>query len=484
MNPSSPQAGSTRRRFLGQSACAALSSIPVLNTLLNLQLARRAAAQGGGTDRKTLVCLFLQGGNDSFNWLMPRDAARHAVYSTTRGNLAIPQGNLLALNQDGGDGLSYGIHPSCAGQQQLFNGLGGDTLKRRAAFITNIGTLIHPVTKAQYLAESIALPRALYSHSDQIDQWQTSVPQGLTQLSGWGGRAADIMHSTYNTGDASMGVSLSGNNLFQVGQSTEQFVVTNNGALTFTNSGSTDPADPLFAKNTAHRSMIEGHYKSLLHEGYAQLTKKSVDFQQYFHTQFSAFNESRIATIFPNSYLSTQMRAVAKIIALRPELGLRRQTIFVGFGGWDHHGELLNTQAGMLAAVDGALLAFQRALEELGVADSVITFTCSDFGRTLRSNGRGTDHAWGGNALIMGGPVQGGRIYGAFPNLALESSDDTGYGGRLIPTTSVDALFAEMLRWFGVSAGDLPYILPNVANFYNPSGSTLPIGFLRPGTWS
>ena len=134
--------------------------------------------------------------------------------------------------------------------------------------------------------------------------------------------------------------------------------------------------------------------------------------------------------------------------------------------------------------MDDALFAFQRALETLGVADSVITFTASDFGRTLRSNGRGTDHAWGGNTLLMGGPVQGGRVYGTFPDLTLESSDDTGYGGRMIPTTSVDQLFAELLRWFGVTAADMSYVLPNIANFYNVNSGSLPIGFLRPGTWT
>jgi uncharacterized protein (DUF1501 family) len=172
------------------------------------------------------------------------------------------------------------------------------------------------------------------------------------------------------------------------------------------------------------------------------------------------------------------------MIALRQALGLHRQTIFITFGGWDHHGELLNTQAGMLNTLNAALTAFQRALEQLTLQDGVITFSASDFGRTLRSNGRGTDHAWGGNALVMGGPVQGGRVYGAFPDLTLESADDTGYGGRMIPTTSVDSFFAEMLRWFGVPASGMSSVLPNIGNFYNVNSPSLPIGFLKPGMWS
>ncbi|MEQ1850497.1 MAG: hypothetical protein ABMA01_02785, partial [Chthoniobacteraceae bacterium] len=156
---------STRRQFLGQAGCAALSSVSMLNMLLNLKLANHAAAQGSPTDRKTLVCLFLHGGNDSFNMLVPRDAARHATYTTTRGNLALSQASLRTLNQDtGGDGQLYGLHPSCAGFQELFNGLGGDTAKRRLSIVTNVGTLIQPTNKAQYLAESVPLPRALFSH--------------------------------------------------------------------------------------------------------------------------------------------------------------------------------------------------------------------------------------------------------------------------------------------------------------------------------
>ena len=483
MNPASL----SRRNFLGQSACAALSSVPLMNTLLNLKLANNAAAQGAFTDRRTLVCIFLHGGNDSFNMLVPRDAARHATYSTSRGNLALPLANLRTLNQDaGGDGQLYGIHPSCAGMQELFNGLGGDTAKRRLSILTNVGTLIQPTTKAQYLAESVPLPRALFSHSDQIDQWQTSVPQGLTQLAGWGGRAADVLHASSNTGQSSMSISLSGNNLFQVGNNTQQFVITPGGALSFTAAAGGQPAtNPLTLKNAAHRSLIEQHYGNLMQQSFSQLTKGSLDLQEYFQTLFNSFDESRIQTPYPaNNYLGSTLRTVAKTIALREQLGLRRQTIFVGYGGWDHHGELLNTQSGMLAYLDAALLAFQKSLEELGVQNDVITFSCSDFGRTLRSNGRGTDHAWGGNALVMGGPIQGGRIVGSFPNLALDSGDDVGFGGRLVPSTSVDKFFAELLRWFGVSAANMSYVLPNIANFYNVNSSTLPLGFLRPGTWA
>ena len=474
-----------RRQFFGKSACAAMSSMPVLNTLVNLKLAQSAAGQGGPTDHRTLVCLFLNGGMDSFNWLVPRDPARHGIYTTTRGNLALTTGQLLNLDQDGGDGQLYGIHPSCVGLQEMFNGTGNFSGKRRAAVMSNVGTLIQPVTKAQYLAESVALPRALYSHSDQIDQWQTSVPQGMTQLSGWAGRAADMLHDTVNEANSiAMNISLAGNSLWQVGNATTQFVVTDRGALTFTGSEITDPLHAMKLKNTAHRSIIQQNYSNLLQQSYGQLTKSSIELQEFFLQQYNNHDDSAVAPLFPTgNYIAQQFRAAAKMIALRQALGLHRQTIFIGFGGWDHHGELLNTQAGMLTTMSAALTAFQRALDQLGLQDSVITYTASDFGRTLRSNGRGTDHAWGGNALMMGGPVQGGRIYGTFPNQTLESADDTGYGGRMIPTTSVDSFFAEMLRWFGVPASGMSTVLPNIGNFYNVNSSSLPVGFLRAGSW-
>lgn len=478
-----------RRKFLGQSACKALSSVSVLNMILNLKLANQAAAQGAGgsapTDHKTLVCVFLHGGNDSYNMLVPRDATRHAIYSTTRSNLALPMANLNPLTEINPVGSQlYGLHPSMTGLAEMFNGIGGNTSKRRLAFVSNVGTLIQPATKAQYLAESVPLPRALFSHSDQIDQWQTSVPQGLSQLAGWGGRAADVLHSVSNNAQTAMNISLAGNNLFQVGNQTQQFVVTSSGALSLTQPNESSATNPLKVKNDAHRSLIEQQYDNLIEQSFSQLTKGSLDLQQYFQTLFNTFNNSLITTPFPNNYLAQQFLAAAKIIYLRQALGLRRQTIFLSFGGWDHHDELLSTQAGMLAILDGALTAFQKTLEELNLADSTITFTASDFGRTMRSNGRGTDHAWGGNAMVMGGSINGGKVYGTFPDQQLDSSDDVGYGGRFLPTTSVDAFFYEMLRWFGVSAANMSYVLPNIANFHNPNSVSLPINYLKPGTWT
>ncbi|MGY8675497.1 MAG: DUF1501 domain-containing protein, partial [Verrucomicrobiia bacterium] len=316
------------------------------------------------------------------------------------------------------------------------------------------------------------------------EQWQTSLPQGASQLTGWGGRAADILHSSLNTGQTSMSISFAGNNVFQVGDTTEQFVVTPSGALTFTGSTQTDTNHPVFLKNQAITGLMEQHYSNLVDRAFTQLTRKSVGEQAFFQQVFESFDEASVTTPFPGSNIGSQLFAALKTIGIRQQLGLRRQTIMVTYNGWDHHGELLETQNGMLRTLAPAMHAFQSALEELNLQDDVVTFCSSEFARTLRSNGRGTDHAWGGNAMVMGAPVDGGKMYGAFPDLALESADDVGRGGRLIPTLSVDEMFGDLLRWFGVSNADLPLVLPNLPEFHSIASNSLPLGFIRPGTYT
>ena len=463
-----------------------------MSTLLNLKMAGQAAAAGlpsGGDDCKTLVCIFLHGGIDSFNVLVPRDAARYAEYAASRTNLALDDESLLTLNQSGGDGELYGLHPGTSGIQNLFNGVGGDATKRRLSFVSNVGTLIEPTSMAAYENDSASLPVALFSHIDQIEQWQTSLPQGGNNLTGWAGRAADVLHSTRNQDQASMSLSFSGNNIFQVGSTTQQFVMTPEGALSFSQSGN-DPANATVQKNIAVKSMVDQHYTNLMETAFAELTKQALDQQEFIQERFDSLPDDFLTTPFPNNYLAQQMQGALRMIHLREQLGLRRQTIFLSFGGWDHHGELLENQDAMLRQLSPALEAFQAGLEELELEDSVITFTASDFGRTLRSNGRGTDHAWGGNQIVMGGPVAGGQVTGNYPSLAIDGPDDIGRGGRLLPTTSVDEFFAELLLWFGLSPDDFSAVLPNLSNFYNPSTavpsdpSTFPIGFLKPNQFA
>jgi uncharacterized protein (DUF1501 family) len=483
----------SRRTFLRQANCAAVGSTAILNTLLNLRLANSVAAQGGPLDSRALVCIFLSGGMDSFNMLVPWEATRYATYSVTRGAFGSDGGLALdrnALRQLAAPSNDFGLHPSCANLQAMANGTGAFAGKKRLAFVTNAGTLVQPITKAQFNAwengqnAALPVPRALFSHSDQIEQWQTAVPQGMSQLSGWAGRVADILTSYYNTGGNSMSISLGGNNVFQVGNSTQQFVITPSGALSFEGDTGGATSNLFQLKNAALRNTLEQHYTNLLTESFARLTKQSDDAQLLFQTQFDSATAqlgSAVDALFPpNNYVATTLKAVVKTIKIRSLLGLRRQTFFVSYGGWDHHGELLNTEAGMLSILDAALGAYQQALEMLGLQNDVITFTCSDFGRTLRSNGRGTDHAWGSNTMVFGGKVDGGKIFGSYPDLTLDGPDDVGRGGRLLPSIAADLYFAELLRWFGVSAANMSYVLPNIANFWNPNTSSPPIGFTLP----
>ncbi len=472
-----------RRTFLKRTTCGAMSSLPVLSTLLSLKAANQAAAAnlGNGNDCKSIVCVFLGGGNDSFNTLVPIDS-QHAEYSVSRSNLALPIEDLLALNQlPDGDGRSYGLHPSLPGLAELFHGYKGDANKRRLAVVANIGTLLEPTTKDSYLNETVKLPKALFSHSDQQQQWQTSVPQGMNDLSGWGGRIADVLHSELNTGKTSMSISLNGNNVFQTGNQTKPFVITPSGALVFEDGRYEWPGGdhPYTIKNDALRSALEEEHNNLIRQAFNNVMTDSIESQALYQEAYESFDESRVNFNFgSNNYLQQQLGGALKSIALREQLGLRRQTIFVETGGFDNHLELLGNHRTELRSVNDAAYAFQDGLETLGLAESVITVFISEFGRTLRSNGRGTDHAWGGNIFVMGAPVAGGRVYGKFPSLALDGPDDIGRGGLIVPTLSVDEFYAEILQWFGVSNTDIPYVLPNIENFYTV-GSGTPIGFLN-----
>jgi uncharacterized protein (DUF1501 family) len=315
-------------------------------------------------------------------------------------------------------------------------------------------------------------------------------------LTGWGGRAADIIHNAANTEQTGtyympMNFSVAGNSAFQIGASQGQFVITGAGALAFSGSGGDSAV--LQAKQHVIQdtvaSPVEEHYRNLFHRTHARITANSMargeDFQQHFSNPDLMIGDENVTSVvnaapFPNHWISAQFRAAVKTIAIRQQLKLRRQTVFIDFGGWDHHAELLQNHGNMLAVLDSALYAFQQCLETLHLEDDVITFTASDFGRTLRSNGQGTDHAWSGHHIVMGGPVAGGQIRGTYPSLVIDGADDIGRGGRIFPKLSADEYFCELLRWFGVAPGDMATVLPNIGNFYVPSSPTNPVGFLKP----
>ncbi|MDX6766196.1 MAG: DUF1501 domain-containing protein [Candidatus Methylacidiphilales bacterium] len=455
--------GLSRRHFLGQAACAGISCTPVFSTLLNLALAGNAAAQSSNLPGyRAIVCLFLGGGNDSFNMLCPRSGEAHAAYAASRQGLAHPMDKLLPLGPAGDHHPELGLHPAMPELKALFDA-------GRAAFIANVGSLVRPVTLAEYKTKT-SLPLGLYSHSDQSEQWMTALPNRRSD-NGWGGRASDLLRGLNPDAKISMNISLSGINTFQSTRQSFQYCITPNGSVGM-KSLESKGARP--GESAAVRSLLDQQYKSLFEQTYVETTENAIEAHQRFS---AAVNPVKMNTVFPDTRTGRDLRMVARAIGAHSALGLRRQTFFVNRGGWDHHNEVIVNQNTMLGEVSAALAAFMTAMDELGTANDVVLFTASDFGRTLTWNGRGSDHGWGGNQLVLGGPVKGGKIYGRYPSLALKSDVDAGQG-RLIPTLSVDQYSAELALWLGVSPRDLSTVLPNIGAFHDPLSGQPPLGFL------
>lgn len=468
-----------RRQFLGSASCAAVGSASLYSTLLNLRMANSAAAEtlpsasadllALGNDFRALVCIFLAGGNDSFNMLVPHDNSSYSEYAQIRADLALPKGNLLPITPGNQPGRQFGVHPSMPEVAQLFN-------DGNLAFVANVGTLVEPTTKSGYESGLNTLPLGLYSHSDQIMHWQTSVPDKRTGF-GWGGRTADLLHSLNDNDKISMNISLAGTNLFQTGTSLTEYTISSsgNGAIQIHGHDDTSWSRHVL-QNAAIESMLDLQYQNLFEQTFANTTRSAIDGADLFATAIG--NVSPFATQFSDNELSNDLSMVAKSIAARQALGFRRQTYFILLGGWDHHDEVLENQVEMLSIVSKGLKEFYDALGEINLQHAVTTFTASDFGRTLTSNGQGSDHAWGGNHMVMGAAVNGGNIYGEYPALYEDNPLDTGRG-RLIPTTSCDEYFAELAMWLGVAPSDLPMVFPNIGRFYDVSTKQMPLGFLN-----
>jgi len=471
MNSMFHACSSNRRSFLKGGAASILATVPVMNTLLSLKAS--AALIPAPDDYRALVCIFLGGGCDTYNLLVPTTSTEYNNYRLSRSNLALPvtgTGAVLPLTVANTPGRTFGVHPSCSRVQGLFN-------SGKIAFLANTGTMVQPATVAEYRARSSGsklFPLGLFSHSDQSRHWQTSVPQSRAGAQGWAGRVADLLEASVNNSSISMNISLAGINTMQVGKDTASFSMTQNGPVRL--SGDTLSAGIFRVQNDALRDISSEYHRNLFKQAYSKDVTESIDLSRAFG---DAYNNSKINTTFATSAsINSDLNAIAKTISIRENLGVKRQIFFVMYGGWDHHGELLNTQAGMLGHLDSALKSFHDAMNELSLWDKVVTFTASEFARTLRSNGRGTDHAWGGNHLIMGGAVDGGKIFGQYPELRFSGPQDIGGGGLLLPTTSCDQYFAELVSWFGVPYSELATILPNLGNFYSASSGARPIGFI------
>ena len=454
MNPSTLL--QTRRHFLRQAACAALGASGLVNTIWDLRRINAATAIGSTpTDYKALVCLFLYGGNDGNNVLVPTDTLSYASYAAARQDLALPASSLLPISPRTSDGRTYGLHPSLPELQTLFS-------TGKLALVANVGTLVAPVTRANFLANTAALPPQLFSHADQSVQWQTSWSDAPPR-SGWGGRTADLLASLNANPKLSMNISVAGNNMFETGTAVQPYGVSPAGITSLSGYNGTGADN---ARYEAVQALLAQSQTNLFEKQFGHVTKTGIKDNALLASALSA--APTLATVFPSTDLGDQMSMIAKLISARTTLGMQRQVFFCSLGGYDTHGDQLTDQANLLAELSQALSAFEAATVELGVDSQVTTFTSSDFGRTLPSNGEGSDHGWGSHHLVMGGAVSGGDLYGTFPTLAVNGPDDTGEG-RWIPTTSVDEYAATLATWFGVSASDLSTVLPNIGRFAKPN---------------
>ncbi len=466
----------SRRAFLNRLGvgCAHVGATTLLSGITNMGLLNAAVAANkswvnpANNSYKALVCILLSGGNDSFNMLVPRSQDAYDDYAASRTNIALPKASLLPINPLNSDGKEYGIHPSLTKVQQLFE-------SEELAFVANIGALVQPTSMNDFNS-AVNLPFGLFSHSDQVTHWQTSIPQDRRAL-GWGGRLGDILHTNNANQNISMGISLNGTNLFQRGKTVQPYTASlnNNGSTLI--SGSTSNNFYNVLKRQTLDDILEQDYQNTLEKAYANVIAGSKTNSIEFDAAIASGTPITIPFDTDDSF-SKRMLMTARVIAAQNSLNVTNQTFFIQLSGFDNHDTNLADHANLMARLDKGLHDFYLALEEIGMKDNVTTFTISDFGRKLVSNGDGTDHAWGGNVMVMGGAVNGKKIYGEYPELYLGAPLDTG-GGRFIPTTSTDEYFSELALWFGASSSDLSYVFPNLPNFWSPSQGTAPIGFMN-----
>lgn len=482
-----------RREFLRKSICAALGGASLYSALGSLRLiGAAAAAQRGFSDYKALVCIFMYGGNDSFNTIVPMSGPDLTNYLASRGDLAITSGQQALTPAASGGPTNYGLHPAMPELAGLFN-------SGKAAIIANVGSLLYPTTQADYQDGTVPTPSQLFSHDDQTTQWMTSRPDDAN-ANGWGGRIADLLYAS-NTGQVPMSITVSGQNRFQRGAVVNQFTVNSWGAscaatgdpdcgpfsvttMSYLGNGPESwllpwqdqnvVADDAAAYNALIQSRTQTH---VLERAFADSATRTIANSTLINT---ALDGVTLTTAFPDTDLGNQLAAVAMMIKVRQALGMSRQIYFVSAGGYDTHGTQLVDQNDNLTELSQGLAAFYHATEELQIADSVTTFTASDFGRSLAVNADGTDHGWGGHHFVLGGAVRGQRFYGAMPSLAQyddnnpgSNPDDTGYG-QIIPKQAVDQYAATLATWFGVDASSVNDIFPNLGRF--PSSD---LGFMN-----
>ncbi len=472
----------SRRNFLKSTGCA-LTGAAMLSSLEQLNLVSAMTQQQSqvASDYKALVCIFLFGGNDGNNMIIPLDSEYNSYFSVRNpAGLAIPQPSLLPLpNSTGGGGRPFGIHPNLSPEvatPTAAKGLLDEWNAGSLAILFNVGTLVQPLTKAQYQA-NIGRPYQLFSHSDQQTQNQTVVSNSVGQT-GWGGRVADITGGLNGTVPLPMNVSVAGTNLFSTGKSTRQLAIAPaptllNQVLVLSMSGGT--AADQTTRRSSYSQLLGLDLDSLLVKTTSDTTTQALQ------TSAALSTDPPVGT-FPNTSLGNQLKQVAKLISLRTTLGMKRQIFFCSLGNFDTHtnqtsSTLNGAQGNNFTQLSQAMKAFYDEMVAQGVNDKVTTFTQSDFGRTLQPSGTGaavgSDHAWGNHSLILGGAVMGRAFYGTYPTLALGSNDDTDNRGRWIPTTSVDQYAATLASWYGLAPADVASVFPFLSRFASSN-----LGFL------
>jgi uncharacterized protein (DUF1501 family) len=451
-----------RRKFLTGSSALAASALA--GTLGRYGI--DAANAQSGANYQALVCVFLFGGNDSNNMIVPyTDYAQYAAVRTAASSVAIAQANLLQFNAPR-IGKAFGFHPSLAPIKAVYD-LG------KLAVLANVGTLVAPITKLDYQANRNRPPN-LFSHSDQQSAWQGLVPNAALRT-GWGGRIADKLVVVNSGQQIPSLVSVSGSQIFNAGSSTAPFVIPSNGGVSVAGQGNDAVSKARYA---ALKALLATGSANQVVQGAADVMADSLSANDLANPILSAALPAVVQTAFTvngaqlNTSMAQQLKQVARLIEARNTLGLKRQIFFVSQGGYDTHATTVTSQTTLFNQLAPALKAFYDYTVAAGVAANVTTFTMSDFNRTLIGNGS-VDHAWGGHAMVMGDGVRGGDMYGTFPQLVVGGADDSGNNGAWIPTTSVDQVGATLGKWFGIAGTDLATIFPNLGRFATPD-----IGFM------
>lgn len=469
----------SRRGFL-KGSCAALSMAAMASQMRHFGLVSALAQEktekepAGGTTYKALVCIFLGGGNDSNNMIVPKYTEGYNQYSAARGpqGLAIRKDDLLSV-MPSSLGAEYGFHPSLS----ELHGLWG---QGKLAVVTNVGTLVQPLTRAQYQAGA-PRPMQLFSHSDQVAQFRTSI-SNYNSTTGWGGRLADRTGGLNGGASIPMITSVAGATIFSVGDTTAPLIVSPSPTplnLVLTLNGFGTAADELARKTAMQRIRGEDLDQSLTQ-------KASFITQQAINVSEELSQDPTLTAVFPNTTLGNQLKQIAKLMKFRTQLNMNRQIFYVQLGGFDTHSGQLNGQSGLLTQVSQAVKAFYDETVAQGIASQVTTFTMSDFNRTFNPAGSGanvgSDHAWAGHHFVVGGAVNGGNFFGRptsngtiFPTLVNATGDDADTRGRFIPSVPVEMYAATLSRWFGLTDLEIPLVFPNIGNF--PASD---LGFMLP----